>query len=116
MKLHMLTGQKSLASTKECMTSIKKEIDLCEEWSHGLVLDGQTAQHILDSQKEAGEQLHTIALGCSASVACRLSPNQKQALIKLLVNHSPEAITLAVGDGANDVPMIRGAHIGIGIR
>jgi P-type E1-E2 ATPase len=24
-------------------------------------------------------------------------------------------ITLAIGDGANDVPMIRAAHVGIGI-
>jgi phospholipid-transporting ATPase len=28
----------------------------------------------------------------------------------------PEAITLAIGDGANDVNMITGAHIGIGIK
>jgi phospholipid-transporting ATPase len=28
----------------------------------------------------------------------------------------PEATTLAIGDGANDVNMITAAHIGIGIR
>lgn len=28
----------------------------------------------------------------------------------------PEAITLAIGDGANDVNMISGAHIGVGIK
>jgi phospholipid-transporting ATPase len=28
----------------------------------------------------------------------------------------PEAITLAIGDGANDVNMITGAHIGVGIK
>lgn len=27
-----------------------------------------------------------------------------------------KGITLAIGDGANDVPMIQGAHVGIGIR
>jgi len=29
---------------------------------------------------------------------------------------NPTAITLAIGDGANDVPMIQGAHVGIGVR
>jgi phospholipid-transporting ATPase len=28
----------------------------------------------------------------------------------------PDAITLAVGDGANDVSMINESHVGIGIR
>jgi P-type E1-E2 ATPase len=28
----------------------------------------------------------------------------------------PNAKTLAIGDGANDVNMIIGAHVGIGIR
>ena len=27
----------------------------------------------------------------------------------------PEATTLAIGDGANDVNMIREAHVGVGI-
>lgn len=29
---------------------------------------------------------------------------------------SRSGITLAIGDGANDVPMIQGAHVGIGER
>lgn len=28
----------------------------------------------------------------------------------------PQAITLAIGDGANDVNMITAAHVGIGIK
>ena len=28
---------------------------------------------------------------------------------------APDTVTLAIGDGANDVPMLQGAHIGIGI-
>ena len=28
----------------------------------------------------------------------------------------PNIQTLAIGDGANDVPMIRTAHVGIGIK
>ena len=33
----------------------------------------------------------------------------------MIRNHKPKAITLAIGDGANDVNMITAAHIGIGI-
>jgi phospholipid-transporting ATPase len=30
--------------------------------------------------------------------------------------YNPEAATLAIGDGANDVNMINGANIGVGIK
>lgn len=30
--------------------------------------------------------------------------------------HKPGIQTLAIGDGANDVPMIRIAHVGVGIE
>jgi phospholipid-transporting ATPase len=33
----------------------------------------------------------------------------------MIKNDDPEIITLAIGDGANDVSMIREAHIGIGL-
>merc|ERR1712107_448068 len=36
--------------------------------------------------------------------------------IELVREENNKAITLAIGDGANDVPMIHGAHVGIGIR
>lgn len=37
-------------------------------------------------------------------------------LICRLVRESDKAITLAIGDGANDVGMIQAAHVGVGIR
>lgn len=33
----------------------------------------------------------------------------------MVKNNEPQSITLAIGDGANDVNMIQKAHIGIGI-
>ena len=35
--------------------------------------------------------------------------------MRLIKNDDPEIITLSIGDGANDVSMIREAHIGIGL-
>lgn len=34
----------------------------------------------------------------------------------LVRKEKPEVSTLAIGDGANDVNMIRAAHVGIGIK
>ena len=49
-------------------------------------------------------------------VACRLIPVQKQQLVALVKNDSvPKTTTLAIGDGANDVSMIREADVGVGI-
>merc|ERR1712032_1214337 len=52
----------------------------------------------------------------SSCVCCRLSPLQKKQLVQLVRRMDKKAVTLAIGDGANDVPMIQGAHIGVGIR
>lgn len=51
---------------------------------------------------------------CQAVVGCRMSPDQKRQLVHLIKDNNPGARTLAVGDGANDVPMIQAAHVGVG--
>lgn len=45
---------------------------------------------------------------------CRCTPLQKASVVKL-VRETSNKNTLAVGDGANDVPMIQSAHVGVGI-
>jgi phospholipid-translocating ATPase len=56
--------------------------------------------------KEAGR--------AEAVICCRLSPKQKAKVVKLTKKYSNE-ITLSIGDGGNDVSMIKKAHIGVGI-
>jgi len=48
-------------------------------------------------------------------IACRVSPKQKADLVEMIKERFPNKMTLAVGDGANDVAMILKAHVGIGI-
>ncbi|XP_078265670.1 phospholipid-transporting ATPase IC [Rhinoraja longicauda] len=55
-----------------------------------------------------------LACQCSAVICCRVTPKQK-AMVVSLVKKYKKAITLAIGDGANDVNMIKTAHIGVGI-
>lgn len=56
-----------------------------------------------------------IAKTCEAVICCRVSPGQKADVVRLIKQDDDEIITLAIGDGANDVSMIREAHIGIGL-
>lgn len=52
---------------------------------------------------------------CQAVLCCRLSPIQKCEVVKLMKTLPDAPITAAIGDGANDVSMIREAHVGLGI-
>ena len=56
-----------------------------------------------------------ISKTAEAVVCCRVSPGQKADVVRLIKMDDPEVITLSIGDGANDVSMIREAHIGIGL-
>jgi len=55
-----------------------------------------------------------IVRGCEAVICCEVDAYQKAQIVRLFKNEEKK-ITLAVGDGANDVMMINEAHIGIGI-
>lgn len=47
-----------------------------------------------------------VAVSCKVVICCRVSPLQKAEVVDL-VRHEVKAITLAIGDGANDVGMIQ---------
>ena len=40
-------------------------------------------------------------------ICCRVTPLQKALVVELVKKHK-DAVTLAIGDGANDVSMIKG--------
>lgn len=48
-------------------------------------------------------------------ICSRVSPSQKAGVVKMIKDDDPTVVTLAIGDGANDVSMILSADIGIGI-
>lgn len=56
-----------------------------------------------------------VSKTCEAVVCCRLRPGQKADVVNMIKKDDKSVITLAIGDGANDVSMIKEAHIGIGI-
>jgi len=81
----------------------------------GLVLDGRTLQYALQSD-ECRQLIFELGIASRSCVCCRLTPLQKRQLVELVREKDPSTITLAIGDGANDVPMIEGAHLGIAVR
>ncbi|MCQ2817285.1 MAG: phospholipid-translocating P-type ATPase [archaeon] len=56
-----------------------------------------------------------IAKFAVAVICCRVSPLQKSQVVKMMKAYDPSKVTLAIGDGGNDVSMIMEAHIGVGI-
>jgi phospholipid-transporting ATPase len=55
-----------------------------------------------------------MAKSCESVVCCRVTPKQKAQVVKLIKTELGK-MTLAIGDGANDVNMIQEAHIGVGL-
>lgn len=74
---------------------------------------------VIDQAMTKGSDLVTkfmsVATRCKSAVGCRMQPNQKAKVVKL-VKDTQKVTTLAIGDGANDEQMIREAHVGVGIR
>ncbi|XP_069041352.1 phospholipid-transporting ATPase ID isoform X1 [Lepisosteus oculatus] len=79
---------------------------------YALVINGHSLAHALEADMER-EFLET-ACACKAVICCRVTPLQKALVVELIKRHK-KAVTLAIGDGANDVSMIKTAHIGVGI-
>ncbi|CAH7683988.1 expressed protein, partial [Phakopsora pachyrhizi] len=79
---------------------------------YAVVIDGDTLRYALDGSLKANFLALTVQ--CETVVCCRVSPAQKALTVKL-VKEGKDAMTLAIGDGANDVAMIQEAHIGVGI-
>ncbi|XP_036394812.1 phospholipid-transporting ATPase ID isoform X2 [Megalops cyprinoides] len=79
---------------------------------YALVISGHSLAHALEADME--QEFLDTACACKAVICCRVTPLQKALVVELVKKHK-KAVTLAIGDGANDVSMIKSAHIGVGI-
>jgi phospholipid-transporting ATPase len=140
----MLTGDKFetaeniAASCKLIDTSEQKEIirlrskqdveSFCKHETFdekcALISSGQLkASMIVESQAliaifcqyEETAQFIKIAKMCESVVCCRVNPSQKAEIVKQIKMDDTSLVVAAIGDGANDVPMIKEASVGIGL-
>jgi len=92
-----------------------------------MVIDGISLQSILASESSTKQLVNVLTFEqCEAVVFCRVSPKQKGEIVRLVKEHlvkkdkhksyqQTSQSVLAIGDGANDINMIKMANVGVGI-
>lgn len=112
MDIGVLTGENLKASLEEIRIQHEKAKE--SNMDCALMVTGAALEQI--SHESLMEDFFEISQGCKVVVACRVSPLQKSQLVRLVRDSAhPQPVTLAIGDGANDVPMIQEAHVGVGV-
>ncbi|KAM5180059.1 phospholipid-transporting ATPase VA [Mantella aurantiaca] len=117
--LHYVESKISNDSTKQAAGKVEFALTRNKHrWSSltkqnlGLVIDGKTLAFALDITQ--ADAFISLARQCRSVLCCRSTPLQKSMVVKL-VRDKLKAMTLAVGDGTNDVSMIQVADVGVGI-
>eukprot|EP00826_Nyctotherus_ovalis_P052696 TRINITY_DN673_c0_g1_i2.p1 TRINITY_DN673_c0_g1~~TRINITY_DN673_c0_g1_i2.p1 ORF type:complete len:974 (-),score=267.29 TRINITY_DN673_c0_g1_i2:180-2690(-) len=80
----------------------------------GLLITGMLVEKLI-ANREAKDEFIKFAKKCKAVVCCRTTANQKATVVRAMKEACPGEITLSIGDGGNDVPMINEAHVGVGV-
>ena len=78
----------------------------------GILIEGDSISHCLNNDMK--DLFWSIIRNSRSVVCCRCSPTQKAEMVNFVKNKSQE-VTLAIGDGGNDIPMIKIANVGVGI-
>eukprot|EP00043_Microstomoeca_roanoka_P010350 m.98307 g.98307 ORF g.98307 m.98307 type:complete len:1161 (+) comp14866_c0_seq1:223-3705(+) len=108
------------AARREVLEIINRHLDEIENAQEdekrelALVIDGPTLFYAVQDQDDIKHRFLLLAEQTKVVVACRTTPLQKAQVVGL-VKDNRDAMTLAIGDGANDVSMIQMAHVGVGI-
>jgi phospholipid-translocating ATPase len=86
-----------------------------------VVIDGQTLG-VVEKSEVLSKKFYDVMLLVDSVICCRASPAQKALLVTTVRSQlrsyrgkRRRGVTLAIGDGANDLAMIQASHVGIGI-
>jgi phospholipid-translocating P-type ATPase (flippase) len=77
------------------------------------ILVDAVALTLILSSAESTKTFLDIGADAVSVICCRVSPLQKSDVVRIMKDYDKNAVTLAIGDGGNDVSMIMEAHIGI---
>ncbi|OLN88113.1 putative phospholipid-transporting ATPase DNF3-like protein 1 [Colletotrichum chlorophyti] len=86
-----------------------------------VVIDGQTLA-VIEESPDLTALFYSVVPFVESVICCRASPAQKALMVKTVRSQLKKSrgrmgygLTLAVGDGANDLAMISASHVGVGI-
>ena len=109
----LVQGMPLIVLSEESLDATREAVRAAEPNSKAsLIIDGTTLRYAFASDVKT--DLMHIALNCRSVICCRVSPMQKAEIVEQ-VKRMTGQVTLAIGDGANDVAMIRAANVGVGI-
>ena len=115
MKIYEIDNCENIRQLKSSLVSIlKKEEFYDNKIQKGLLISSEILELIFEDEILLNV-FFGICIKCLSVVCCRVSPKQKAQLVNL-IRISNNSITMAIGDGANDVGMITEANVGIGIE
>ncbi|KAG7879865.1 hypothetical protein KL905_001358 [Ogataea polymorpha] len=113
-KVIVLSSDEGTERLSSIMTAAELEIEEGNVAHCVVVIDGGTLSDI-----EMDNTLMTVFISlCMKSdtvICCRASPSQKAKMVTSVRNLNKSKVTLAIGDGANDIAMIQSADVGVGI-
>eukprot|EP00817_Percolomonadidae_sp_ATCC50343_P003484 CAMPEP_0117426612 /NCGR_PEP_ID=MMETSP0758-20121206/6673_1 /TAXON_ID=63605 /ORGANISM="Percolomonas cosmopolitus, Strain AE-1 (ATCC 50343)" /LENGTH=754 /DNA_ID=CAMNT_0005211849 /DNA_START=421 /DNA_END=2682 /DNA_ORIENTATION=+ len=114
MSVNIIENENASGIRHEFLELIKTQSEAkASQMKVGLVVEGKRLKVILGDDS-LRSMFAKIGADCDSVVCCRVSPSQKADVVRL-IREKKKKITLSIGDGANDVPMIQAAHVGIGI-
>jgi magnesium-transporting ATPase (P-type) len=110
-KLYIRADSNLQEKYQECVAKIK-ELDK-QKIKRTLLIEGSAVSRLLIEDKPGenfrfklkNDMINNVMTKCHSVICCRVSPKEK-ALVVGLVRENLGKITLAIGDGANDVNMI----------
>lgn len=79
----------------------------------GMLLPNENYQDVKYYGHPLARKFLTLTLNSQAVICCRVAPKQKALVVRMIKKNVIGAITLSIGDGANDVSMISEADVGI---
>ncbi|CAM9830967.1 unnamed protein product, partial [Choristocarpus tenellus] len=87
------------------LTELKERASQARQSGGALVVDTYALAGVMQHGLEA--EFISLCEVCSSVVCARVSPLQKSQVVEMVRGIQPGAVTLSIGDGANDVPMLK---------
>ncbi|KAG0209652.1 hypothetical protein BGX28_010168 [Mortierella sp. GBA30] len=102
------------AQAHRAMNKAMKDVNKGKSRHVVVVIDGATLG-IVEQSSELMALFVELGIRADSVICCRVSPAQKALVVKTVRAKCKNTVTLAIGDGANDIAMIQEANVGIGI-